>query len=102
MKEKLFDNNLRQSRVRFPDFMKYIDEQSLFDYAKAEFKNSLELFDQDRNGQADIEDIKRVLKTYSTLEEEEVNHFVRMSLQGEDEEPKGININDTVKKMFSV
>ena len=41
--------------------MKYLEENSTFDYSKSEYKNSLDLFDQEKNGEASTEDIKRVL-----------------------------------------
>jgi hypothetical protein len=52
----------------------------VFDYSKQEYKQSLELFDQDKGGKtADTEDIKRVLHTYSSLSEHEIEHYLNLN-----------------------
>eukprot|EP00347_Sterkiella_histriomuscorum_P012760 403367326 len=71
--------------------MKYLEEEQTFDYSKQEYKTSLDLFDQDKNGQADIEDIKRVLETYSSLDEAQIQHFIKLNLMNDP------NINDDEK-----
>lgn len=87
--------------------MKYIDDSSSYDYSKEDYKDSLEQFDPDRKGLADIDDIKRVLRTYSTLEEAEIEHFLKINLvetvegDTELENATSINIKDSIKTMFS-
>ncbi|CDW81448.1 wd repeat-containing protein 31 [Stylonychia lemnae] len=92
--ERLFKNDQKNNRVKFSDFMRYLDEEQTYDYNKQEYKQSLELFDQDKNGKADIEDIKRVLKTYSSLNDAQVNHFITLNLMNDP------NANDDYEKNY--
>lgn len=52
----------------------------MFDYSKSEYKQSLDLFDEDKDGRANITDIRRVLKNYSSLSDSQAEHFVKMNL----------------------
>lgn len=68
--------NTDSNRVKFHDFIKYLDDSSTYNYTKQEYKQSIDLFDQDKIGVPDVDDIKRVLSTYSNLEEVEIEHFL--------------------------
>lgn len=39
----------------------------------------MDLFDSEKNGLAEIEDIRRVLSTYSKMEESELHHFLKLN-----------------------
>mmetsp|Transcript_24704 Transcript_24704/g.24258 ORF Transcript_24704/g.24258 Transcript_24704/m.24258 type:complete len:101 (-) Transcript_24704:21-323(-) len=99
MKKELFQGD-ESNTVQFPAFMKYLEESSTFDYPKNEYQQSLDLFDNDRNGEANIDDIKRVIKTYSKLSESEINHFLDLNNFKYEEAPKSIDIKESVKKMY--
>ena len=107
--EQLFAGNPK-NRVKFSDFIKYIEEQSLFDYSKQEYKQSLDLFDYDKNGSADIADIRRVLKNYSSLSDSQAEHFVKLNLLNDPDlnldddldKQKAVNIKESVKTLYSV
>ncbi len=43
-----------------------------------QFKSELDLFDEDRNGCAQIEDVNRVLQTYTDMSEADRNLFVKI------------------------
>lgn len=63
------------------------------------------MFEQDKGAKmADIEDIKRVLKTYSSLNEVEIDHYLRMCLEeGQDlSEVAAISIKDSVNTMYRI
>ena len=45
VKSTLFSNQPSVNRVKFSDFIKYLDDNSTYNYTKQEFKQSLDLFD---------------------------------------------------------
>ena len=99
VREQLFS----EERVRFAEFIKFLDDQSMFDYSKQEYKQSLELFDQEKGGKtADVDDIKRVLHTYSSLSEHEIEHYLNLNIEEGQSLEKGIRIKESVNTMYRV
>ena len=60
--------NPQKSRVTFVEFMMYLNKEASFDYSDQQYRQAMEILDQEGEGQeAQIEDIKRVLSTYSKM-----------------------------------
>ena len=49
----------------------FLESNSIHEYTPEQFEKDLNIFDEDRNGVAVIEDINRVLEDYSELSEDE-------------------------------
>ena len=65
--------------------MDYINEKSAMSYTEEEFINAMGVLDQEgENKEANIEDIKRVLGTYSVMDQEQIEHFIQINQDGED------------------
>ena len=48
--------------------MMYLNKEASFDYSDQQYRQAMEILDQEGEGQeAQIEDIKRVLSTYSNM-----------------------------------
>ena len=58
-------------RVTFNSFFMFLESNSIHEYTPEQFEKDLNIFDEDRNGVAVIEDINRVLEDYSELSEDE-------------------------------
>ena len=76
------EENPTKSRVTFPEFIDYLNIQSEFDHSDAEFKQKMDIFDMDGNGEeASVEDLRRVLKQYSlNMSEDQVEHFIQLNI----------------------
>ena len=65
------EENPSKSRVTFAEFMQFVTDNSTFKFSEQEFRQAMEILDQEGEGkEAQIDDIKRVLKSYSNLTEE--------------------------------
>ena len=63
--------NPSKIRCTFSEFMRYLSIMSTFEHSSQEYKQALDIMDQDGDGkEANNEDIKRVMRTYSSLTEE--------------------------------
>jgi Ca2+-binding EF-hand superfamily protein len=80
-----------------------------------QFKSELDLFDEDRNGCAQIEDVNRVLQTYTDMSEADRQLFVKICQFGpnlseqqikaslkELNLPRGFNIKHALQSLFNV
>ena len=62
--------NPSKSRVTFQEFLRFLNQRSTFKFSAQEYRQAMEILDQEGEGkEAQIEDIKRVLKTYSKMSE---------------------------------
>lgn len=59
----------KNQRVRFDAFFQFLEVNSIHEMTPEQFKSELDLFDEDRNGCAQIEDVNRVLQTYTDMSE---------------------------------
>lgn len=69
-------------RVTFNSFFMFLETNSIHEYTPEQFEKDLNIFDEDRNGIAVIEDINRVLEDYSELSEDEKERFVKICCLG--------------------
>ena len=71
-KGELFETheNPNKDRVEFAEFMRYISYNTTFTYSAQDYRQQMEILDQEGLGkEASIEDIRRVLGTYSNMDE---------------------------------
>jgi Ca2+-binding EF-hand superfamily protein len=69
-------------RVTFNSFFMFLESNSIHEYTPEQFDKDMNIFDEDRNGVAVIEDINRVLDNYSELSEDERQRFVKICCLG--------------------
>lgn len=85
VKEQLFKGNTTTNRVAFDDFFQYLESSSSHNFTPEQFQVDMNIFDEDHNGQAVIEDVVRVLKTYAGLKNDaEISNFVKLCIFGPD------------------
>ena len=69
-----------KNEVTFDQFMRYLNQQSAFEYTESQYRQQMEILDQEGDGkEAQIEDIRRVLGTYSNLDETQINKFLEIN-----------------------
>jgi Ca2+-binding EF-hand superfamily protein len=73
--EKYFDpmmdaiDESQSGLVRLGSFLAYLEENLNHNYSSDQLSEALKVFDYTKKGLADVNDIKRVMKTYSTMSE---------------------------------
>ena len=77
----MFEGN-KLNRVTFLQFFQFLEVHSIHEQTPEQFQGDLNIFDEDHNGQAVIEDVVRVLKNYAQLSDADVANFVKICLHG--------------------
>ena len=86
MLELLFEGQ-ESNRVTFTTFFQYLETNSVHELTPEQFEKDMAIFDEDHNGQAVIEDVVRVLKTYAELDDESISKFIKVTLNSSKTDP---------------
>ena len=71
------EQNPGKERVTFAEFMQYLNRESTFNKTEKDYRNALEILDQDGEGkEAQIEDITRVCEKYSNMSKDDIQKFI--------------------------
>ena len=63
----------------FKEFLDYLEKMTAFDSSQKQYRDAMAIMDQSNEGkEAEIEDIVRVLKTYSNLTHKEIDGFLEV------------------------
>ena len=77
MCEKIFSGSFNGNRASYEDFKDYIDEKSKYEEGPDQYEKDMAIFDEDMNGAALIEDVKRVMKDLAGMNDDEISLFVK-------------------------
>ena len=72
IKVKLFEGDFLSNRVGFPAFLNYLDENCKYDNMPDQYERYMQVFDEDKNGQATVEDVIRAMETHGQMTKEEI------------------------------
>ena len=76
MKTHVFDGDFA-GRAGYDDFKEYIDMKTKFEEGPDQFEKDMAIFDEDHNGMANVEDVKRVMKDLAGMKDEEISLFIK-------------------------
>ena len=77
IKEQIFEGSFSGNRATYDDFKEYIDEKTKFEEGPDQFEKDMAIFDEDMNGEALIDDVKRVMKDLAGMKDDEISLFVK-------------------------
>ena len=77
LEEHVFDGDKQRNRASYEDFKEYIDMMTLFEEGPDVYEKDMAIFDEDHNGQAQIEDVKRVMKDLAGMGDEDISLFIK-------------------------
>ena len=80
MKARLFDGDFDANRVTFPAFMSYLETNCVYENTPDQYERYMQIFDDDKNGNATIDDVVRVMKTHGQMGQEDIDQFLKIVL----------------------
>ena len=77
LRTNVFDGNLEMNRASYDDFKEYIDMKTKYEEGPERYEADMSIFDEDHNGEANIEDVKRVMKDIGGMSDQDISLFVK-------------------------
>ena len=115
LQEVLFKGSFDHERASYDEFKVFIDQHTKFEEGPDQYEKDMAIFDEDHNGMANVEDVKRVCKHLAGMGEDEIALFVKKCIWEQlDEEqrnktpieqipvPEQFNISKSTKNLFNV
>ena len=87
----------KEGLVQFKDLITYIEENSQHLFTEQDLSESLKIFDYEKDGRADVEDLMRVLRTYSDMTEPELESLMKLAKPDKNNQ---IEIQAFIDKIF--
>ena len=77
LRDTLFQGNLKTGRASYESFKDYIDNKSRFEEGAEQYEKDMQIFDEDNDGTAPIEDVIRVMKELAHMNDDDVSLFIK-------------------------
>ena len=109
----IFDGDLN-GRVGYDDFKEYIDMKTKFEEGPDQYEKDMGIFDEDHNGMANVQDVKRVMKDLAGMSDQEIALFIKKCVFSEPTEdqlaasleslpiPEFFSIKESTKRLYNV
>ena len=77
LRNHVFDGDLHGNRASYDDFKEYIDLKTKFEEGPDQYEKDMGIFDDDHNGKAGVQDVKRVMKDLAGMSDADISLFIK-------------------------
>ena len=102
LKAKLFDGDFTSKRVKFGEFMKYLDESCIFENTPDQYERYMQVFDEDKNGNASVEDVIRVMETHGKMSKQDIEAFLKIVNGDQYLKAKAFEIKKSTSSLYNI
>ena len=81
IRAEIFDGDFNGNRATYEAFKDYVDQKTKFEEGPDQYEKDMAIFDEDHNGKALIDDVRRVCKDLAGMSDDEVSRFIKKCLQ---------------------
>ena len=68
--------------MTFTQFFQYLETNSIHEMAPEQFEKDMAIFDEDHNGTAIVQDVRRVLSNYTDLSDKDIQLMIKICCLG--------------------